>query len=626
MTHYQSCLTSFPLLLSAVLCGQLTFANTAPPAEASEPALAKPTPEQAARWMRDHIGAYVGPHGATAAAAAVVADGKVLALGSFGWFDPVRRVEISPHDQFLVGSITKTFVSLVIAKFVQQGLIGSIDDPINRYLKRYPLPFPDGSKVTVGQLATHTAGLDSPGFGTASNDQREVPASPAYLRKKIPGIVRPPGFKAVYANFGPVILGAAIEDITGERLDRVVERLLLRPLDMRDTILGYDVSGGPRLVYAGIQQNGSVTRAVRTINVPLLAPAGSIQATAEDMARYMNALLGHAPGVVTPEMIELERKPLAVNYPGLSPIGLGVFIDHWNATPVLGHGGLIAGFRSTLAIVPSHDFGVFVVFAGGEDPYSKGPGDPGAAVDAMLGEVLGPAEPLPMHTTTANPGQFAGHYWLELRAHTTPEVLFGLDRLTKVTVAPGGGLLLDHGQGTPEAVFEVAPGLFQALARAQRRPSLYGFAPGLMLMNKMYAVRVSGLHDPLNWQRVGVVLLAIAALGLLAFFWRGPGRIETFLAGVAALLAAYTFVWPVLRDMDVDTSLFLGSTWRFNLGRIVAWSFLLFGLIGTLRLFRRSRGAASAEPHAALILTHRAAIAIACLGLACLAQAANLLW
>ena len=576
--------------------------------------------------MQDQVGAYVSPHGASAAAAAVVADGKVLAFESFGWFDPLQRVAITRRDQFLVGSITKTFVSLVVAKLVQQGRIGSIDDPVNRYLKRYQLPLPNGPKVTIGELATHTAGLDSPGFGTASNDQHEVPASPSYLSKKIPDIVRPPGYKAVYANFGPVILGAAIEDITGERLDRILDQLLLNPLGMRDTILGYDVSGGPRLVYAGIQQQGSVTRAVRTINVPLLAPAGSIQATAEDMARYMNALLGHASAVVTPEMIALERTPLAVNYPGLSPIGLGLFIDYWNATPVLGHGGLIAGFRSSLAIVPSHDFGVFVVFAGGKDAYTGGPGDPGAAVDAMLAEILGPARPLPIHATTVDPERFAGHYWLELRSHTTPEVLFGLDRLTKVTAAPGGGLLLDHGHGPPEPVFEVAPGLFQGPGQAQRRPSLYGFAPGLMLMNKMYAVRVSGLHDPLNWQRVGVLLLAVAALGLLALFWRGPGRTETFLAGVAALLAAYTFVWPVLRDMDVDTSLFLGSTWRFNLGRLVAWAFLLFGLIGIIRLSRRGSGVAAAGPYATALLAHRAAVAIACLGLACLAQAAHLLW
>jgi CubicO group peptidase (beta-lactamase class C family) len=608
-----------------MFCANMTCADTPSSARTSDSALARPTPEQAARWMRDNVAAYVGPNGATAAAAAVVADGKVLAFGSFGWFDPVRRIAIAPQDQFLVGSITKTFVSLVVAKSVQQGLIASIDDPINRYLKRYQLPLPYGPKVTVMQLATHTAGLDSPGFGTASNDQRDVPATADYLSKKIPAIVRPPGFKAVYANFGPVILGAAIEDITGERLDRVVDRLLLKPLDMRDTILGYAVTGGPRLVYAGIQKNGSVDYSIRTINVPMLAPAGSIQATAEDIAHYMNALLGHAPEVVTPAMIALERTPFAVNYPGLSPIGLGMFIDHWNATPVLGHGGLIAGFRSTLAIVPSHDFGVFVVFAGGRDAYTKGPGDPGAAVDAMLGEVLGPAEPLPIRATT-DPSQYAGHYWLELRAHTTPEVLFGLDRLTKVTVAPGGGLLLDRGEGPAEHVFEVAPGLFQGPARDQRRPSLYGFEPGLMLMNKMYAVRVSGLHDPLNWRRLGVILLATAALGLFAIFWRGPGRIETILAGAAALLAAYTFVWPALRDIDVDTSLFLGSTWRFNVGRIVAWSFLLLGIMGTTRVILRSRRDAPMVRYEPLLRAHRAAVAMACLGLAFLAYAANLLW
>lgn len=586
--------------------------------------MSQPGTEQAQHWMREHVAAFVGPQGATAAAAAVVADGKVLAFASYGWFDPVRRIAIDPHDQFLVGSITKMFVSLLTAKLVEQGVIASVDDPVNRYLKRYQIPPPEGRQVTLAQLATHTSGLESPGFGIASHDQREVPADAAYLREKIPSIVRPPGYKAVYANFGPVLLGAALEDVTGERLDRVVDRMLLQPLGMHDSILGYDVSGGPRLVYAGIQQNGPVQYAVRTLNAPVAAPAGSIQATAEDMARFMNALLGHAPEVVTPAMIALERKPRAVNYPGLSPIGLGLFLDHWNATPVLDHGGLIAGFRSALAIVPSHDFGVFVVFAGGTDAYS-GPGDPGAAVDAMLVEVLGPAKPLPVHAST-DPAQYAGRYWLELRAHTTPEVLFGLDRVTSVTAAADGGLLLDHGGGSPEHVFEVAPGLFQGAAHHSRRPPLYGFEPGLMLMNKMYGVRVSGFKDPRNWQRWGVLLLIVAALGLCALFWRGPGRLESVLAGVAAVIAAYAFVWPVLRDIDVDTSLFLGKTWRFDLGHIAAWTFLLAGGIGIIRTYLLLKSGGTRGGAAAFVLVHRAAVALACLGLSCLAFSVHLLW
>lgn len=574
--------------------------------------------------MREQVAAFVGPQGATAAAAAVVADGKVLAVASYGWFDPVRRIEIEPQDQFLVGSVTKMFVSLAIAKLVEQGRIASVEDPVNRYLKRYQLPPPFGSKVTLAQLASHTSGLESPGFGLASPDQRDVPASADFLGKLIPSIVRPPGYKSVYANFGPVLLGAAIEDLTGERLDRVLDRMLLKPLGMRDTRLGYDRTGGPRLVYAGIQQGGPVSYAVRTLNAPMAAPAGSIQSTAEDMARFMNALLGHEPEVITPAMIALEREPRAVNHAGLSPVGLGIFLDQWNSTQVLGHGGLIAGFRSTLAIVPALDFGVFVVFAGGVDAYTRGPGDPGAAVDAMLGEVLGNAQPLPVHVTS-DPATYAGRYWLELRAHTTPEVLFGLDRVTGVSAAPDGGLLLDHGGPTPEHVFEVAPGLFQGSAHDHRRPSLYAFEPGVMLMNKMYAVRVSGFKDPRNWQRMSVILLSVAALGLLALFWSGPGRIESILAGIAALLVGYAFVWPVLQEVDVDTSLFLGSTWRFNVGRIAAWTFILAGSMGILRTILRLIGGAVEGRAASLTLAHRAAVALACLGLSALAIVVHLL-
>jgi hypothetical protein len=147
-----------------------------------------------------------------------------------------------------------------------------------------------------------------------------------------------------------------------------------------------------------------------------------------------------------------------------------------------------------------------------------------------------------------------------------------------------------------------------------------------MLMNKMYAVRVSGFKDPRNWLRWGVLLLAVAALGLCALFWPGPGRLESVLAGLAALLAAYAFVWPVLRGIDVDTALFLGRTWRFDLGRIAAWTFLLAGGMGIIRTFSLLKSAGGTGRAANFVLMHRTAVALACLGLSCLAFAVHLLW
>jgi CubicO group peptidase (beta-lactamase class C family) len=560
-----------------------------PPAGASPAAQSEPGPtqRQAELWADQEIAGVVRSGGATAAGAVVVSGGQVLLARSYGWFDPVKQIPISPHDQFMIGSISKTFTSLVIAKLQEDGRIHSLDDSANLYLRRYRLPLAFGREVTIAQLATHTAGLDSPSFGLSTGDQTDIPAAGDYLRRKIVSIVRPPGFKAVYANFGPPVLGAVAEDITGERFDRLMAEQVFEPVGMRETVLGYDRSGGPHLVYAGINGSDGVRYAERLFNDPMTAPAGSVQTTPADMALFMNALLGHAPAVLSHALLEEQRKPRAVNYPGLSPIGLGVFLDPWNETTLVGHGGLVAGFRSNMEVIPERDVGVFVVFAGGKDLFNGGPGNAGTATDAFIKSVLGPAVPRsPRRSTDVH--SLEGRYWMELRAHTTPEAMYDANRMVEV-IAANDDLLIGTIGGPKERYSEIAPGLFQGRAKEGNRPALYGFEGGLMLANKMFATRVMGLSDPSRLIRIGLVALAIGLTGVLAIFTRGVGWKLRLIAAAAAAALFFALVWPVMRGISVDVELIGGHDGRFRIAGAVMWVAMaaalgcLFQAVQTLR-------------------------------------------
>lgn len=578
---------------------------------------------QAERWAQQQVESRVRSGDVTAAAVAVVSGGKVLCVRSYGWFDPVQRIPIRPDDQFMVGSITKSFVGLVIARLQEQGRIRSLDDAANLYLKRVRLPRNFGRDVSIRELAAHTAGLESPAFGLSTGRQPGVPASGDYLRQQLPQFVRPPGFKSVYANFGPPILGALAEDVTGERFDRVMATQILDPLGLHATALSYDPSGGPRLVYAGITGQGKIHYAPRTINDPMIAPAGSIQTTPGDMARYLNALLGHAPEVLSPKVLAVERTPIAVNYPGLSPVALGVFLDRWNDTTLVGHGGLIAGFRSNMVVVPSRDFGVFVVFAGGHDAFNGGPGDPGAVTDALLKEVLGPAVALPARPVS-DPRTFVGRYWGELRAHTTPEALLGADRLLDVTVAPGGGLLIGPANGAKERFVEVAPGLFQGPAKDGRRPTLYGFEPGRLLANKMYSSKVEGLHDPRVLVLVALALLGLALTGLVRIVGKGKERWMAAICGVAALAFACELIWPVITGVVIELELFRGDDLRFRVASAASWVLLLAG-IATAIVGVRALPRAGASAWRVAGAAHLAVVGLAGIGFAAVAWMFHLL-
>ena len=61
---------------------------------------------------------------------------------------------------FLIASIAKTFVTIILADMVKQGLV-SLDNPIEKYLPTGNITVPsyDGHKIKLENLATHTSGL-----------------------------------------------------------------------------------------------------------------------------------------------------------------------------------------------------------------------------------------------------------------------------------------------------------------------------------------------------------------------------------------------------------------------------------------------------------------------------------
>ena len=82
-----------------------------------------------------------------------------LAFFSFGNMSIAHNIPVNENTLFNIGSITKTFTTLLLADMVKQGLV-NLTDPIERYLpSSVKVPEFNGQKITLEHLATHTSGL-----------------------------------------------------------------------------------------------------------------------------------------------------------------------------------------------------------------------------------------------------------------------------------------------------------------------------------------------------------------------------------------------------------------------------------------------------------------------------------
>ena len=195
-----------PLAALAGLCGHAQ----------AEPLVDK---AQLEGWADAYYGQAIAEKRSPGMTISVVQDGEVILAKGYGYSDYAKKTPVSAEESgFILGSISKTFVATAIAQLVDRGAIASLDDPVNKYLKRVPLPGERGAKVTLRQLLTHRAGFEEMGFGFHKRAaQVAIPLTADEIRLVMPKIAMEPGGPSNYSNWGFSVLGFLIEDVTGQR-------------------------------------------------------------------------------------------------------------------------------------------------------------------------------------------------------------------------------------------------------------------------------------------------------------------------------------------------------------------------------------------------------------------------
>jgi CubicO group peptidase (beta-lactamase class C family) len=278
----------------------------------------------------------------------VARDGHVLLKDGFGLADYDTGEKNKPKTVYGIGSLTKAFTVMSIMMLEERGLL-NVTDTLDKYIPG----FINGDMITLHHLMNHTSGMfeyiNDPTstiweFGL---EKLALYHTPGQLLDYF--IDRPPYFEPgeqwSYCNSAFVVLGIIIEQVSGMSYSDFIEKNILKPLHMKDTIydpLDLDL---PR---QAIGYNDVLTDPPCV--APLLHPsiaysAGGIFSTVEDMFKWDQAL--YTDRLVSHETLN------KIFAPGLGDYGYGWFIDtleitgqpykqiwHWGST--LGYHSLIS--------------------------------------------------------------------------------------------------------------------------------------------------------------------------------------------------------------------------------------------------------------------------------------------
>lgn len=274
----------------------------------------------------------------------VAQKGIILLEKGYGKKDVAAGTFDDANTIYQVGSVTKQFTAAVVL-YLQEHKKLSVADKLSKY---FP-DFPQGDKITIENLLTHTSGI----FNYTDSALLMKESSKPVTRDRMMTIFasKPldfePGTKWKYSNSAYSILGYIIEKVTGKPYEKVVHEVIFNPLGMTHSGFDFahlqspDKATGYYVLSKDMQKTASV------VDSSLSYAAGAIYTTVGDLYKWDRAI--HKNAVIGAASWQKAFTPYKQKY------GYGWVIDSLFGKKIIAHGGGIDGFNSNITRIPEED-------------------------------------------------------------------------------------------------------------------------------------------------------------------------------------------------------------------------------------------------------------------------------
>jgi D-alanyl-D-alanine carboxypeptidase len=311
---------------------------------------AMPQPSAATSVEKDldgYIIDYMTAMNAPGMALGLTDSSKTLRTAGYGFADVDKRIAVNERHLFQIGSITKSFVALVLLQMRDEGKV-DLQTPVLDYLPALPMEERFGP-ITIHHLLTHSSGLpDNLGVFLGDADARLVQGFK-------------PGEHFHYCNTGFAILGLLAEKLDARPWRECVQARILTPLEMTETVgvISTASRGRAAVGYQAFWDDQVYPRQGRLSPAPNLVmddTAGCIASTPGNMARYARMLLNHGQGpharIVSEQSFALMSTPYikAPEFSETASYGYGIAVDTLDGHKILRHTGGMVAFASSIHV------------------------------------------------------------------------------------------------------------------------------------------------------------------------------------------------------------------------------------------------------------------------------------
>jgi CubicO group peptidase (beta-lactamase class C family) len=298
-------------------------------------------------------------------AVGVVGRGRIIYARGFGYRDLDKHLPVTPDTLFPLGSCSKAFTATAIALLVNEGKI-SLDVSVRTYLPDFVLHDPTASAtLTTRDVLTHRSGLPRHDLFWY---QAPFSRDELYRRLRFLETSGPAGAQWRYNSPMYVVAGRVLETVSGETWESFVRSRILVPVDMRRTVLSAEaMETDPDHAVPYALRDGRISRIPMLTRLNAIAPAGAVQSSVNDLARWVTFHATRSPALLDGDVWrELHRPQAEMPAPDQPEIqhpyyALGWIHETYRGHPLVVHNGAIDGFTVHLGFLPETGQGLILL-------------------------------------------------------------------------------------------------------------------------------------------------------------------------------------------------------------------------------------------------------------------------
>jgi beta-lactamase class C len=305
------------------------------------------------------------------ASIAIVKDSSIIYLKGFGVKATGTSDSVNSETIFRLASVSKCFAPVLTGMLVEDSIL-HWDDKVTRYVPDFALKSPEQTaELNLKHILSHTMGLPYHTYTNLIEEGDDLHSMLSKLRDV--NMINKVGKVYSYQNVAYSLISEVIQSASGKSYEQLMNERVFQPLGMDHASICYD----------SIRKNDNVAQPHKYTRkglktTPILstyynaAPAGGINASVSDMARWLTALLGHRKNIVSENILnEVFTPVIRAPYKNrnfrkwLRPTGsfyaLGWRVLNFKDETLFYHGGYVNGYRSELAIDRKENIGVCVL-------------------------------------------------------------------------------------------------------------------------------------------------------------------------------------------------------------------------------------------------------------------------